>query len=333
MSSRSRPAFTLIELLVVIAIIAVLIGLILPAVQKVRAAAARAKCLNNLKQLALASHNYESSQRCLPPGYDRPSAQGGRWSTLFIELLPFIEQENLYRQWDFSNMTNNHATGPTSRAATLISIYVCPMDQIDRNPRDRGLGLWAAMTSYGGNGGTFTMLPATAPKDGLFHETVDGRKRIRVEEIRDGLSNTIMFGERFHQDGNWDTWLTAPFTPPPSPPMMPMTAYGIWAAVGPHAIAEVTMAGNVSINYAQPTRYIPPTPPPPPAPPPPPPPIPWPTFEPYYIARLMAYGSGHTGGANFALADGSVRFMSNSTPVSLLSALSTREGGEAVSPE
>jgi prepilin-type N-terminal cleavage/methylation domain-containing protein/prepilin-type processing-associated H-X9-DG protein len=326
MPRRAPSAFTLIELLVVIAIIAILIGLTIPAVQKVRAAAARAKCQNHLKQLALGATNYENSHRMLPPGYDRPSAPGGRWTSLFVELLPFIEQENLYRTWDFSDPANNHLTGSSSRAATIIPIYVCPMDQIDRNPRDRGFGMFAAMTSYGGNGGTVTLLPANAPRDGLFHETVNGSKRTRFEEIRDGASNTIMFGERYHQDGNWDTWLTAPFNPAPNPALLPMTAYGIWAPVGPHAIAEITLGGSMSINYGHPTRYIPPPPPPPPAPPPPPPPVPWPGFEQYYINRLMAYGSGHTGGANFAFADGSVRFLSNSVPFQTLRALSTREG-------
>lgn len=333
MSSRSRQAFTLIELLVVIAIIAVLIGLILPAVQKVRAAAARAKCQNHLKQLALAASNFESAHRSLPPGYDRPTTSNGRWTSLFVELLPFIEQENLYRQWDFSNPVSNQ-TGLNSRAATVIAIYVCPVDRVDENPRNRGVGLFAGMTSYGGNGGSRTLLPADAPRDGLFHETFNGIKKTRFEEIRDGLSNTIMFGERFHQDGNWDTYLIAPFEPPPSPAMLPMTAYGAWAPLGPHAIAEITLGGSVGINYGHPDRYEPPPPPPPPPapPPPPPPPIPWPSWEKYYIAKLMAYGSGHTGGANFAFADGSVRFMSNSTPVVVLRGLSTREGGETVSP-
>ena len=334
----TRRAFTLIELLVVIAIIAILIGLLLPAVQKVRAAAARIKCQNNLKQIALAAHNYHGAFDTFPAGLERNP--GARHSSVFIELLPFVEQDNLYKQWDFLQPTADQAGGPAARAATLVPIYVCPSDRLDVNPLNLGGGNYAAMTSYGGNGGTRSMLPASATADGLFHMTGTAAqpspslRPVRFADVGDGTSNTFLFGERYHGDGSWDSYLNAPFTPAPTnPSFKPFATYGIWAPTGPHAIADVTLSGYARINYGVPVAWKPPVQPPPPFPPIPPPPVSWPGFIPTYEARLSAFGSGHSGGANFALADGSVRFVRDTTSLDVVQAMCTRNGGETAVAE
>src|SRR5262245_22851503 len=131
--SRRRRGLTLIELLVVIAIIAVLIGLLLPAVQKVRAAAARAHCLNNLKQIALAAHNYAGDHRQFPVGARLPVYVGDRptgGTNLWGAMLPYLEQDNLYKKWDCSDNRNNVAAGRDATQARVIKILLCPSDPL-----------------------------------------------------------------------------------------------------------------------------------------------------------------------------------------------------------
>jgi prepilin-type N-terminal cleavage/methylation domain-containing protein/prepilin-type processing-associated H-X9-DG protein len=332
--ARRRAAFTLIELLVVIAIIAILIGLLLPAVQKVRAAAARIKCSNNLKQIALAAHNYHSTYDRFPQGYDQPGGgQGERKSSVFVELLPFYEQDNLYHIWDFFAPTANREFGTTARAATVLPVLLCPVDRLGANPVQLTGNRYAAITSYGGNGGTRAYRPPFATADGVFHTTGPSsfprpnQKPVRLADVTDGASNTLLFGERYHGDGNWDAWLAAPLMPPPTPALQAMGTYGYWAPAGPFGIVDVTLSGHAAINYGTPVGYS--------LPPPPlmPPPVPWTDYEGNHDLRLAAYGSGHSGGANFALADGSVRFLRDTLPIDTLRALSTRANGEVVSAD
>ncbi|MBP3959488.1 DUF1559 domain-containing protein [Gemmata sp. G18] len=328
-----RRAFTLIELLVVIAIIAVLIGLLLPAVQKVRAAAARLKCQNNLKQLGLAAHTYHDVNERFPGGVQI----GPRFSSLFVELLPYIEQAPLYQQWDFANPATNYSGSP-SRAGTVLSVYVCPAQTLASG------GSSPALSNYGGNGGTLVFPPARATLDGMFHTTGPlsepraNQTGVRLTDVTDGTASTLLFGERVIGDPALDSYLDAPpgvITPAPAPPIHSSAAYCLWApAPGPNAAAGL-LSSETAIGYRHGTVWTPPPPilglpgfPPPP--PTPPPPVPWDGLKLQWWARLGAYGSLHNGGANATFADGSVRFLNDSTALLVLRGFGTRNGGEVV---
>jgi prepilin-type N-terminal cleavage/methylation domain-containing protein/prepilin-type processing-associated H-X9-DG protein len=314
-----RRGFTLIELLVVIAIIAVLIGLLLPAVQKVRGAAARIQCGNNLRQLGLAAHNYHDVNQAFPPGVNQaqyPSAPQYRGYTLFVYLLPYVEQDNLYRQWDFSTPLNNATGGADVRAATVLGLLLCPANAIPQNPVP-SQGRTYALSSYGGNGGSRSFDPASASTDGLFHTTGPGAQPmpnqgpVRLADIKDGTSNTLLFGERSHRDPNYDSYANAGLASRPS-----MAFWGWWgASEGRLAVGDVTLSAYAPINYQVPLANGSGGSGP---------------FKPVEEQRVCAFGSNHGGGANFALADGSVRFIAESIPLATLRQLATRAGGEVV---
>lgn len=340
MALRDRSAFTLIELLVVIAILAVLLALLLPAVQKVREASARVRCAANLKQLALAAHQYHDAHARLPGAVEVPDP-GGRYTTLFIELLPHIEQQPLYEQWNFSTPAANYS-GPGPRAGQVIPVYVCPSAPLSPNPPT---GLPFALTTYAGNGGSIAYPAKDAACDGMFHTTGPrsqphkGQLGVQLTQVTDGTSNTLFFGERLVGDPGLDSYTNpaCPLTPSPDPPIQPFTAYLAWApapaAPEPaNAVAGVVLTGQAPINYQHPGRWDPPPPPTPENPvPPPPPPVPWGPLAPLWAKRLGAYGSHHVPrGATVAFVDGSARFLSDRTPQAVLMILSTRYGGEPV---
>ncbi len=215
--TRQRTAFTLIELLIVIAIIAILIGLLLPAVQRVREAASRTKCANNLKQIGLALHNYHGVYSQFPPGKS-PDYRGkvsgapvyARWS-IHSYLLPFLEQDNLYASIDFDFPPETPGMGGVvkfmpayqnpsrvnaTQCRTLVSIFLCPSDSAFL-PED-----WPGQNNYYASQGVDFLcdlseqqLSTIAPKeypDGPFYY----RSRTRFLSVSDGTSHTAFFSEK-----------------------------------------------------------------------------------------------------------------------------------------
>jgi prepilin-type N-terminal cleavage/methylation domain-containing protein/prepilin-type processing-associated H-X9-DG protein len=314
-----RPGFTLIELLVVIAIIAALIGLLIPAVQKVRAAAARAQCLNNLHQIALAAHNYHGDYGRFPAGARLSVDVGGiptRGTTLWVELLSYFEQDNLYKKWDYDDNRNNVTGGGNATQAQVIKILVCPSDSLaepvaELTAANALTPPWAwgfyGMSSYGGNAGKRSVHTGGPPdfprmtRDGIFF--IDSC--VRFADLTDGTSNTFIFGERYHRDREYDLQHDVAW-----PGSSSMAQWGRWGYV-----ANAGAMGNVTLHSAAPINYRVP---------------PGGDFS-AVENRACAFGSGHRGGANFAFADGSVRFVSDSIPLATLQALSTRCYGEVIS--
>jgi prepilin-type N-terminal cleavage/methylation domain-containing protein/prepilin-type processing-associated H-X9-DG protein len=291
-----RSAFTLIELLVVIAIMAILIGLLLPAVQKVRTAAARLECANNLKQIGLACHSYHDANGGLPPGYLATAAYpattpGWGWAAF---LLPYLEQNNLFRQINFTLPLEQQAA-----IQTMIPVFLCPSDTPPPGPftltdGTATLVCQAAPSSYAATVGSDASEVDDVTGNGVFYRN----SKTRFTDISDGLSNTVFVGDRAWGDTN-----------------------GIWAGA-PNGALTRAGTGNPWVSATAPAQCLilahnn------------------WINIKTDADGGLDDFSSRHTGGVNLLFGDGSVRFLHSITAEGpehyAFWAMGTRAGGEVI---